>query len=144
MLVSLCLLLTTVAPLDTQRPPPPARVNRALLISGTAALATSYLASAGTASLSETISRSLPVVPAQTSSLGSLFIPIAGPFIALGDIRNRTPGRAVLLVVDGVVQVTAATLIVLGLVLPHQPSRSWTLAPGVQGSSLGATFSVQL
>jgi hypothetical protein len=140
MLLALCLMVQSAVPAaELHHTPRPGKVNQTLLLSGTAAFAASYLASVSVGVLSEVIAGSLPVVPAQHSSLNGLFIPVAGPFIAMANVRNRDPGATLILAADGVVQLAAVTMIVVGLVLPHEPSRV-TIAPGVSGSGLGATL----
>ncbi|MDP1825005.1 MAG: hypothetical protein Q8L48_17240 [Archangium sp.] len=152
---ALVLAFATVAsaqPVDEARgvsaPKAPAarKVRRGLLIGGIASLGTLYLGSVVVAGFSVLIAGSLPVIPPERSPLVTLFIPIAGPFAALGNPRNQNPVGVALLVANGLAQLAGATLIVLGLVGDEEPAKAaaWLLTPGAPGSAAGASLTLRL
>jgi hypothetical protein len=143
-----------LVPTDVAEPPlvqveQKARVRspkKGLLIAGTAVLGGSYLLSLFTAALTEISSRSLPVVPPQTSSYTGLFVPVAGPIIALADPRNQNASMTPLLVLDAVAQTGGLVLLIVGLAMPAPETAKtptvW-LVPTAGASGAGATFGMR-
>ncbi len=86
-----------------------------------------------------------------------LYVPMAGPFIALGIGPHSATDQA-LLVVDGILQIGGVAAFVAGMLVTHQvlvyvdyandahrpPARraEWMLTPGAPGAALGATLSL--
>ncbi len=124
---------------------PPLKKGGGLWIGGLISLGTLYLGNVTVAVVSGLAAASLPVIPSQTSSLGGLFVPLAGPFLALSNSRNHLPGTVVLLVLDGLAQLASATLVVWGLIAQNSEpgALSWQLLPGAAGAPVGARFLVR-
>lgn len=142
--LALSLLLASAAH-ATEGRASPAKVSRGLIVGQAISLGLLYLGNVGTAAVSAIVASSAPVVPAQTSSLNALFIPIAGPFIALGDPRNHTPLMVFALVLDAVAYVTSLTVLTVAIVIGSSSklSPSAWLSPGAAGSA-GATLTLRL
>ena len=118
------------------------REGLGLISSSLISLGTLYLGNVGTATVSLAVSGSF-----ENSSLNALYIPIAGPFIALGDPRNAPAISSVPLVLDCIAYVAAVTVVVVAIVMEHlvgSMPRAWLLAPGAPRAAAGATFILQL
>ncbi len=145
MFLALTLLVLSAAPVESVAQPAPKRdaVGRGLIIGGASAFATTWLASVGAALIGETVAF-LPVFPAQTSSLRGLYVPVAGPFIALADRRNQTVAGVTLLVVDGVLQAASVATFILGLVrqvgAANTTSTTWMLVPPPGGAAFALSW----
>ncbi len=81
-------------------------------------------------------------LPRDTSPLSPLFVPIVGPWIALGHPLNQGPPGATALVFDGLSQLASTTMIVMAIVL-HQlelPQTAWRISPSPGGVTFSAQF----
>jgi len=138
MLLALTLLVMSAAPVDSA--PKRDGVGRGLIIGGLSAFATFWTASVATALVGETRA-TLPVFPAQTSSLRGLYVPLAGPIIALADPRNQTVVGVTLLVVDGVLQAGSVATFIIGLLRQaDQTSTTWRLVPTPGGAAFALSW----
>lgn len=118
-----------------------AKPREGLLGGSLVSLGSLYAANVGTALISAAVEGSF-----EQSSLNALFIPIAGPFIALGDPRNAPALRSVPLVIDCVATVGTITWVIISIVLDSAASspRTWLLTPGAARAPLGASFTILL
>jgi hypothetical protein len=125
-------------------PPAAPRPRSALVWGGASLFALSYGASAFSATTGYTADDSL------TSSRTAMWVPLLGPFIALGSTRSA--GDDTLLLLDGLAQIAGLTLFIYGLassapaVSPRDASSHRMLAlapladPRAPGASLRGTF----
>ncbi|MFT3713204.1 MAG: hypothetical protein QM817_36580 [Archangium sp.] len=121
--------------------------KRALTIAGTAVFGASYGLSLGVAAITEMTARSLPVVPAATSSMTGLFVPVVGPIIAAADPRNLNAQTTALMLLDGLAQGVGLVFLIVGIALPAPEAAkaptAWlvpTVTPGGAGAAFGGVF----
>ncbi|MDP1825007.1 MAG: hypothetical protein Q8L48_17250 [Archangium sp.] len=137
------LILVAAAQAQERRgaPASPAKVSRGLIVGNAISLGLLYLGNVGTAVVSALVASSQP---GQTSSLNGLFIPIAGPFVALADPRNHTPLAVFALVFDAVAYLTSLTVLTVAIVVGSSKlaPTAW-LSPGAAGAA-GATLTLRL
>jgi hypothetical protein len=112
------------------------RPRRGLIIGGAVTLGTTWLLSVLTASIVESIGRENPLWP--------LYLPVVGPFIAIGTAESEGVGT-LYLVIDGVAQAGGLAMIIAGFAAPEtrlerKGDFSINVTPmpmGMQGGGLG-------
>jgi hypothetical protein len=121
--------------------------GRTLVIGGASGFTIAYLAAVLRATTG------YPAVDSDESDRGALFIPVVGPFLALGSAPSAREG--VLYALDGVLQTGSLTLFAVGLVVSQPPhvrvlgdsaGPSWTVSVvprigiGMSGAAVTGTF----
>lgn len=121
---------------------PRTQIRTGLVITGAAILGGVWLLNALVASVA---------IDTNQAQAAPLFVPIIGPFIAMGTFRSLQATDAFFLALDGLVQAGGAALLIVGIAMPrHQLVRDRyasllfpmpvSFGNGSAGIALGGTF----
>jgi hypothetical protein len=129
---------------DDDRPRPPTRPLRGLLVAGSVTFGLAYGFSLGIGA----VLLATETGPAQFSG-GMLMIPVAGPFV----VAARSGSNPLVLssmIIDGVAQATGLTMVLLGALIQRPDVRhgltlrapQWGIAPAAPGAVAGISLAV--